>query len=130
MFNAPELAQEAQLPAPTVSKILKILARQGLLTSHRGVKGGYSLQRTPEEISVEEIITAVEGPIGITECIDDTPGECGQAPVCPVRANWQQINEAIRQALDGITLAEMTPPATQELVTLGGGSSVAPAELN
>lgn len=130
IFNAPELAQEAQLPAPTVSKVLKILARDGLLASHRGAKGGYSMKRSPEEISVEEIISAVEGPIGITECIDDTPGECGQEPVCPVRGNWQRINEAIRLALDGITLAEMVPPATQELVTLGGSSSRVTADVN
>jgi len=130
IFNAPELAHDAQLPAPTVSKVLKILARDGLLASHRGAKGGYSLQRPPEEISVEEIISAVEGPIGITECIDDTPGECGQEPVCPVRGNWQRINEAIRQALGGITLAEMAPPAAQELVTIGGSSSRASADVN
>ena len=130
IFNAPELAHDTQLPAPTVSKVLKILARDGLLASHRGAKGGYSLQRPPEEISVVEIISAVEGPIGITECIDDTPGECGQEPVCPVRGNWQRINEAIRQALDSITLAEMAPPASQELVTIGGGSSRAIADVN
>ena len=119
IFNAPELAQAAGLPAPTVSKILKILARHDLLESHRGAKGGYALQLSPEDISVESIITAVEGPIGITECIDDAPGECGQESVCPVRSNWQRINEAIRQALDGITLAEMARPASQGLVTLG-----------
>ena len=119
IFNAPELAVGTQLPAPTVSKILKILARHDLLESHRGAKGGYGLRRAPKDISVEAIIIAVEGPIGITECIDDTPGACGQEPVCPVRSNWQRINEAIRQALAGITLDEMTHPRSQELVTLG-----------
>ena len=55
-----------------VSKILKLLAREGLLASHRGVKGGYSLARHPEEISMAAIIAALEGPIAITECIDET----------------------------------------------------------
>ena len=122
IFNAPELALEAQLPPPTVSKILKILARQDLLESHRGAKGGYGLQLSPESISIEAIITAVEGPIGITECIDDASGTCGQEPVCPVRSNWQRINEAIRQALASITLAEMTRSGSHGLVTLGGSS--------
>jgi FeS assembly SUF system regulator len=118
-YNASELAQETQLPAPTVSKILKILARAGLLSSHRGVKGGYALAKAPEKITVAQIISALDGPIAITECIDDTPGECSQESFCGVRANWQSINEAIRGALEEITLAEMTHPMGSGLVTLG-----------
>lgn len=120
IFTAVELSNEAQLPHPTVSKILKMLARDGLLASHRGAKGGYSLARGPEQIPVIDIITALDGPIGITECIDNTPGECGQESVCPVKGNWQRINDAIRRALASITLAEMIPPPP-ELVRLGGG---------
>ena len=116
--NATALATEAQLPAPIVSKILKLLARAGLLESHRGVKGGYALAREPETISVAEIISALEGPIAVTECIEDGPGECSQEPFCAVRGNWQRINLAIRQALEAISLAEMNRP-TEQLVTLG-----------
>ena len=68
-----------------------------------------------------EIITALDGPIAITECIDDSPGECSQEPVCAVRGNWQRINQGIRQALEAITLAEMCTPVASRLVTLGGG---------
>jgi len=118
--NASELAADAQLPLPTVSKILKLLARADLLDSHRGVKGGYCLSRDAEGINVAEIIAALEGPIAITECIDDTPGECSQESFCGLRANWQRINHAIRHALENITLAEMTHPSSLELVTLGG----------
>jgi FeS assembly SUF system regulator len=123
-YNAPDLAHEAQLPQPMVSKILKLLAREGLLESHRGVNGGYALARPPREITVSEIIAALEGPIAITECIDDTPGECSQEPVCPLRSNWQLINNAIRGALDGLRLSDMSrplpPPRGEErLVTLG-----------
>ena len=123
LFNATELAAETHLPQPTVSKVLKILARAGLLDSHRGVKGGYILARDPEEITVSEAIVALEGPIGITECIDDTPGECSHEARCPVRGNWHRINEAIRQALDGISLAEMARPQTPPLVSLGSASA-------
>ena len=128
-FNAVELSNETQLPHPTVAKILKILARGGLLESHRGVKGGYVLARGPEEISVVEIIAALDGPIGITECIDNTPGECGQESVCAVKGNWHRINEAIRQALDSITLVEMTS-TSPELVRLGAGIAGASARPN
>lgn len=134
--NAPELATEAQLPLPTVSKILKLLAREELLISHRGVKGGYTLSRAPEDISVAEIISALEGPIAMTECIEHSPGagECSTEAVCPNRSNWQVINAAVRSALVGITLADMARPLQPgpKLVTLGrrtpvqvaGGSNV------
>ncbi len=121
LFTAAEIAIDTQLPQPTVSKILKHLARAGLLESHRGVKGGYSLVRDPETISMAEIISALEGPIAITECIDDSPGECSREPFCAVRANWQRINRAICEALESITLAEMTRPLPRDFVTLGSG---------
>lgn len=120
-LTAGELAEETQLPAPTVSKILKTLARQDLLDSHRGVKGGYSLARDTETITMAQIISALDGPIAVTECIDDAPGECSQEPLCSVRGNWQLINDAIRQALESITLAEMALPLSRPLVTLGSG---------
>lgn len=120
--NAPELAAETQLPLPMVSKILKLLVREGLLLSHRGVKGGYSLARLPGEITMAEIIASLEGPIAITECIE-VSSDCSHEQLCPVRSNWQRINAAVRGALEGITLAEMTSPraSAQKLVTLGAG---------
>jgi FeS assembly SUF system regulator len=123
-YNAPDLALETGLPLPMVSKILKLLARDGLLVSHRGVKGGYALARRPAEISVDEIITALEGPVAITECIETSPSDCEHEPMCPTRTNWQRINQAVREALREISLAEMTHPIRQEkLVTLGRGSA-------
>jgi FeS assembly SUF system regulator len=122
LYTAPELAEEARLPLPMASKVLKTLAREGVLESHRGAKGGYCLARPAAEITVQEIISALEGPIAVTDCIDEAPGECDYTPTCPVRSNWNQINLAIREALDGITLADMAfplPPA-QKLVSLGG----------
>lgn len=124
-YNAPDLASETGLPLPMVSKILKLLARDGLLLSHRGVKGGYGLARAPEGISMAEIIGALEGPISMTECIDDEGG-CSHQPMCQVRGNWQRINEAVRGALEGITLAEMAHPMPK-LVTLGRGTIVSAA---
>ncbi len=120
-YAAPELAAEARLPLPMASKILKLLARDGLLASHRGVKGGYSLARGAEEISMAEIITALEGPIAITECIS-VESDCSHEALCPVRGNWQRINLAVRTALEGISLAEMAQPKMHKLVTLGRGA--------
>jgi FeS assembly SUF system regulator len=107
VHNAAEVASEAHLPLPTVSKLLRLLAKEGLLESHRGVKGGYGLARRPHDISVGQIIKALEGPIAITACTNEHPGDCEHEPICPVRGHWYLINLAIRQALDSITLADM-----------------------
>jgi len=109
LHAASEIAGEIKLAAPTVSKILKMLAREGLVTSYRGAKGGYTLARKADAISVVEIIDALEGPVGLTEC-GSTPGLCAQESSCSIRANWQHINGAVRQALANVTLAQMAQP--------------------
>lgn len=107
---AADVAEEIHLPAPTVSKILGAMARGGLLESHRGLKGGFSLARPAEEITVGEIISAVDGPIALTECLDDGSGDCALESLCPTRAHWQKINGAIKKALDEVTLADLMQP--------------------
>lgn len=106
---AREIAGHTRLPLPVVSKILKMLARGGLLVSQRGAKGGFALARPAEEISVPEMITVLEGPIGLTECTQH-PGACPQEQSCHVREPWQLINEAVRTALANITLADLAAP--------------------
>ena len=110
--NARHLAAETALPLPIVSKVLKSLARQGLLTSQRGSKGGYTLARPPEDISVPEMITALEGPISLTACTVH-PGACSQESSCDVREPWQRINAAVHSALTRITLADLAAPHEQ-----------------
>lgn len=116
--NARGIAGVVRLPLPVVSKILKVLARDGLLVSQRGTKGGYGLARRPDHITVANIIRALEGPIAVTECTDRIKGDCELEVGCPVRANWHRINQAIYKALEGITLAEMTQPLHEQLVNL------------
>ena len=130
--SAPDLSGTLQIPLPMVSKILKLLAREGLLVSQRGSKGGYSLARAAAEISVVDIVTALEGPIAITDCTDETVSahDCSREDICTVRGHWHVINQAVSRALRSVTLADMIrrePP--QSLVTLGAGrviSSLAP----
>lgn len=104
--TARELAAETHLPLPVVSKLLKALAREGLVASHRGAKGGYSLARDPATLSVAAVIALLEGPIALTEC-GAHPGACHQERDCRVRAPWQHINEVIQGALARVTLAEL-----------------------
>lgn len=110
--SAAEIAATIRVPAPTVSKILKILMRGGLVLSLRGAKGGYLLSRPPEEISLADIIHVMDGPIGMTEC-SVTPGLCSQETGCAVRANWQRVNHAVIGVLREITLDQMIQPVTR-----------------
>jgi len=108
---ARELAEGVELPLPVVSKTLKALTRRGLLVSHRGAKGGFSLAREPERIAVSEVIDALEGPVGLTECTI-AAGECQREAICGVREPWQHINGVVVQALRQVTLADLiAPPA-------------------
>lgn len=120
MRNARELAVEAHLPLPTVNKILKMLAREGLLLTHRGVNGGFSLARQPKAISMADIIIALEGPLAMTECSLHTPGVCQLETQCPVRSNWRKINQVVLAALKRLTLADMTHPLSHGFATLNG----------
>jgi len=110
ILTARDLARDTRLPLPMVSKILKTLAREALLTSQRGVKGGYRLARGPDRITVAEVIRVLDGPIAITQCTDRGEGDCALERGCPVSWRWQKINGAIQDALVGITLAEMCRP--------------------
>jgi FeS assembly SUF system regulator len=108
--NAHELATETHVAAPTVSKLLKQLAKSGLVESIRGAHGGYRLARSPDLITVAEVVSALEGPIALTQCsVHD--GGCSIESHCGVRGNWRLINSAIRQALESVTLAQMAEPA-------------------
>ena len=104
--SAQALAERARLELPTVSKLLKQLAQAGLVASTRGINGGYRLARAPERLTIADIVTAMEGPIGMTECSAHA-GLCDHEPHCGVRVNWQRINQAIANALANVTLADM-----------------------
>ena len=111
--NAFDLAAATGLPAPTVSKLLAALARAGVLVSQRGAKGGYRLARAPEAITAADIVSAVDGPIALTVCIEHGSGACDVESLCPTRSGWRRINDAVRDAMKSVSLAELafTVPA-------------------
>jgi FeS assembly SUF system regulator len=105
--NAMHLAAETRLPQTTVAKVLKLLAKAGIVTAVRGAAGGYRLARAPQLVSVAEIIAAIDGSFGMTQCTS-TLGPCERLHFCPTRPHWHRINEAVGQALARVTLDEMT----------------------
>jgi FeS assembly SUF system regulator len=127
VHTARELAEHSGLPLPTVSKILKSLARERLLSSLRGVNGGYRLAAPAEALSVADVIGAIDGPIAVTQCAEQDGGEpCAIQPSCPTHAHWGRINRVVADALASLTLAELArPPALVSfgLVAAGPGAS-------
>jgi len=108
LFPAREIAEQTQLSLPTVSKLLKALVKNQFLQSSRGIKGGYRLARTPQEISVEDLIRALEGPIAITEC-NLGHNYCPTEQQCAIRAPWLKINGILTNVLKTIKLSDLTP---------------------
>ena len=106
VVSATELAATTGIGVPTVSKLLKLLGRAGVVSSTRGAGGGYRLARPAEAISAADIIDALEGPLSITECSAED-SNCDYEDVCNVGGAWQRINKAIRSALEDVTLADL-----------------------
>jgi len=104
--SAQELAARSHVAAPTVAKLLRLLARAQLVVAERGVHGGYRLTRAPASISVADIVAAVEGPVAVTECAG-VRSCCAIEHHCGVRGHWRSINTAIERALASVTLAQM-----------------------
>jgi Rrf2 family protein len=112
-----DLAGKSGISMPMASKILKPLARSGIIESQRGVKGGYRLVREASRISVAEVLEILEGPLGITTCVSN-PGSCERETVCPTKGNWEKINNTVRNALKKVFLSDMA--ATDDPVRTGG----------
>ncbi len=109
--SSAEAAMATGIPEPTAGKVLKALARNGLLGSQRGINGGYALARPALEITIADIVAAVDGPIAITECLESDESGCSiDTAGCPTRGNWERINQAVRGALEQVTLADMALP--------------------
>ena len=104
--SAADVAAATGIALPTISKLLKLLAKSGLVTSTRGAQGGYHLARPADRISAADIIDALEGPVHITECSADD-SQCDFESICNVGGAWQRINVAIRRALGDVSLTDL-----------------------
>ena len=117
VHSAAELAERAKLELPTVSKVLKPLAHAGLVESFRGAAGGYRLARAPDQISLYDVVEAIEGKLGMTECSGEH-STCEHETHCDVQTHWRRINDVIADALRGISLAQMLPANARKSIPL------------
>lgn len=101
------LAKATGLPYPTVSKVLKTLTRGGLLHAQRGSIGGYTLTRSGADISIADVVSVMDGPIAIADCVEGGAGGCGIEKCCPLNGHWNRINQVVRDALSDVTLHEI-----------------------
>ena len=116
--SAKRIAEEFHIPQERLAKILQRLAKKRLITSHNGPKGGYVLTRPPQEMTVGQVVRALEGPIRIVSCMVEDD-DCPQFSRCNLRRPVQKIQASISSVLDTMTLAELTAdPAAPELVTI------------
>jgi FeS assembly SUF system regulator len=106
-LNATVLAEETGLPLPTVQKLVSKLSAAGLIESTRGTGGGFRLSRPPSAITLAEIVEAIEGPIGMTACVEARAHDCQIDESCKMKPHWNAVNGAVRGALAGVSLASL-----------------------
>jgi FeS assembly SUF system regulator len=107
-LNATLMAEETGLPLPTVQKLVSKLSAAGLIESARGTGGGFRLARPPTAITVADIVEAIEGPIALTACVDTGKHDCAVEGACRVKPHWNAVNGAVKGALAGIPLSQLS----------------------
>jgi FeS assembly SUF system regulator len=110
-----DLVAATQLSPATVRRLLKQLVDSGIVTSYRGVKGGYRLANEPAAFTVADVIGAIEGPIALTQCATQK-GECELVATCDLKNNWSYVNHMIADLLQHITLADMSHTVSERIV--------------
>lgn len=117
VLSATAMASATHLSETTVAKVLKILARENILIATRGAAGGYELSRSADQITITQIIEAMDGPIGVVDCAEETRADCLLSETCKMQTNWTMVNDAIRAALSNVTLTQMIPNVCNERKT-------------
>ncbi len=107
LVTAAGLADATGVPEPTVAKVLKLLVRGNIIVSVRGAAGGYMMDRSPQDISIRELIVALEGPIAVTACLEGGDSDCSLTGVCSMKGRWHKVNSAILSTLEAMSLADL-----------------------
>jgi len=131
-LSSGQIAETAQLTQATAAKVIKALVAAGLVETHRGTHGGCQLARPVSQISIAEVVEAIEGPIALTACVDGAEEPCSVQQGCFMGGNWNRVNTALRGALLSVSLADLFDPASlfpDSAASLpAGGNSVTDAK--
>ena len=109
--SAAEVSQRTGIAYPTVSKVLKLLLDSQLVISHRGVRGGYVLARSIKDVSLAQLVEAIEGGVNVTSCCVDN-GECVRAESCGTKNNWRLVNRSLVMLFESVSLSDMAGTLT------------------
>jgi Rrf2 family iron-sulfur cluster assembly transcriptional regulator len=109
------IAETQDVPPRFLAKIFQALAKAGVVRSHRGAKGGFSLARPAADVTIKDVIEAIEGPIQLNVCLT-APGTCDRDQVCPMHKVWQEAQEKMMEILGRRSFAEMVKD--EELLTI------------
>ena len=108
VVNTKEIAEEHHIPVELLAKVLQTLAKQDMIESQNGPKGGYVLQRNPKSITIAQVLEAIEGPLGITDCYHEKDqGLCSQWNHCNIRTPLLRVQESIYQLLNSMSINDM-----------------------
>jgi len=119
LYSSAVLAEDTGISEATVAKVLKILARSGLVKSHRGAFGGYTMVANPSDVTALHVIEAMEGPVSLTSWASGIGGSCASDDECPVRGSWDGVNTAVRKALSNLTLQDLTEGCGYQCASIG-----------
>jgi Rrf2 family protein len=118
--SAKDIAEAYHIPPQLLAKILQTLARAGLLVSHAGANGGYSLARPASDINAFQVIRAIDGPLFITSCIT-IHGACDLAGHCTIKEPLRKVNDSITGLLSEIRISDLAEPPEPASAAMGGG---------
>ncbi len=107
VVSSSDITKKTRLQKATVNKVLATLVKKKILIASRGVNGGYKTVKKFEEISVRELIEAMEGPVSLTSCIDENAKDCNLCNVCITKNAWSLVNNAIKDTLENIKIPDM-----------------------
>ena len=110
-----QISKKTSINKATVNKILSILVRKKILTASRGVNGGYKTVKQLDKISIKELIEAIEGPVALTNCMDNNAGDCNLFDQCVTKNTWGIVNNVIKDALEGIKVLDI-PNASTDII--------------
>ncbi|WP_419646976.1 RrF2 family transcriptional regulator [Victivallis vadensis] len=102
-----EIANNQEISEKYISRLIIELRKAGFVRSVRGVNGGYTLTRKPEDISVLDVLETMEGPVAIVDCTNSSGEACRRKPQCPTQRMWAEINQKIRSAFAAYTLKDL-----------------------
>ncbi len=107
IVSAQQIIKKTKLQQATVNKILAILVRKKILTAFRGTKGGYKLRKDLSNISIKDLIEAIEGPVSLTDCLDKNANDCNLFNICTTKNTWGVVNNAIKETLEKIKIKDI-----------------------